>query len=348
MSRALEAPKRRTLRRLSVPPGTRGYLVLLAATVLAAAVVSPLVASIGAAAALVIVVLGTRSPRDECALCLKPLGKVDQLVRGPTAAICDRCAGRTLRMVADELDRDGQPHEWQGRCLDTLPARCPVRISRPLLEAMAASASDTSSLREAIERCLRLENNELACDLYQRIPEDERQARDWVNLGVALSKCGRFGDAITATSRARESDDDPIRPWCLNNVALFRLKLEPDAPASARAEWIREVEEAQRLLLETRPPGWMSILRASRVTEAELRSSLGDRAGATEALARAEELGPLSGEGLLVRARTLADSDEPWLAEVEARSALEALHPDSREAREAKELLDSLGQRRPG
>ena len=51
---------------------------------------------------------------------------------------------------------------------------------------------------------------------------------------------------------------------------------------------------------------------------------------------------PLSGEGQLIRARVLASSGDPLLAHRAVESALELLHPESLEAREARELLATL------
>ena len=77
-------------------------------------------------------------------------------------------------------------------------------------------------------------------------------------------------------------------------------------------------------------------------TEAEMRRALGDIAGALRMLTEAEKDAPLSGEGQLTRARVLASSGDPLLARRAVESAVELLHPESPEAREARELLATL------
>jgi tetratricopeptide (TPR) repeat protein len=295
----------------------------------------------GAAFALLAVVLRTRTPEEECAFCRKARPEVKLLVAGPSVAICDECANFPMAIVAEEFERRKEPREWHRRYLDCLPLRCPVALSRPLIERVAAKAADRTALREVAALSLRLGNNEAAAEILQRIPEPDRQSQDWLSLGVGLGHCGRYDEAIAATVKALEGDDGTCRPVCLNNLAWFRVRSQPDAPESTRTEWLTSIAEAKRLLADRAiSVDQTAYVQACHGTEAELLRSLGDREGALRALSEADKLGPhLRGERLLIRARVLADSGQMPEAHEVARQALEVLHPDSLAAREANELL---------
>jgi tetratricopeptide (TPR) repeat protein len=321
-------------------------LVLLGASLLAAALGGPPAWLAGSLVATTIaslaVILRTKTPDDECAFCRSPRSAVKLLVAGPAVAICDACVSLPMAIVAEDFERKKQPYDWHLRFLDSLPRTCPLKVSRALLETIADGNNDPGRLRAAVASSFRLQNNEMVCDLSERIPQSERRCQDWLNLGVGLGNCGRYTEALGATSKALELDDGTSRAWCLSNDAWFHVRLQPDAPVEELTKWLGQVDEAKRLLAERQPPGWRSALPFCHGTEAELRHALGDSAGALKALSEAEKLGPLGGERLLIRARVLASSDGPALGRNDAQSALEQLHPESREAHEARALLARL------
>jgi tetratricopeptide (TPR) repeat protein len=216
-----------------------------------------------------------------------------------------------------------------------------VRISRPLLEALAEASNDPAALRPVISACIKLENPDLACQILERIPVSDRLTGDWLDLGVAHGYSGRYAEAVAATRTAMNLDDGRWKPWCLNNQVWFGLRAQPDASAQVRAGWLRDLEEARRLLAEKKPAGWKEVTQLSHGTEAEVHRALGDAPAAFRALAEAEALGPLVGSRLLVRARVLAMGDPP-LGRLDAERALERLHPESLEAGEARALIARL------
>jgi hypothetical protein len=186
-----------------------------------------------------------------------------------------------------------------------------------------------------------LQHGDLACEILQRIPERDRTVGDWLDLGVACGDARRDADAVAATVTAQNLDDGRWRPWCLNNLVWFKLRLQPDASREVREGWLRDLEEGRRLLVERQPAGWQDVTVLCYGTEAEVRRVLGDTQGALRALTQAETLGPLNGTRLLIRARTLAMGD-PSLGRADAARALEMLHPESNDARDARELLAQL------
>jgi tetratricopeptide (TPR) repeat protein len=335
--------------RLYGPARTREELLVTAAVaaamMMSLALVSPWALAGALLAALIGIALSVRRPADECALCGTTRAKAKLLVTAPSVGICDRCAGLPMALVAENLEAKQQRSDWLEVYVSGLPRQCPTRISRPMLEALGAEVRDAPKLRAVATGCFERENNELGCELLQRIPEAERLAGDWINLGFGLGKRGRYAEAIAVTTHALEHGDGSSRALCLNNIAVFRLKLEPGAPAPERARWLAEVEEATRLLAARTPTGWRGTLQACRGTEADLKRSLGDVFGALDALAAAEKLGPHTGERQVIRARVYAAAGKPVLARAAAEAAIELLHPESLAAADARALLAGLVER---
>ena len=294
---------------------------------------------LGAGLAVTVVARYARRPEDACSFCDSPRAKVQYLIAGPAVSICERCTQTSMAVIADAVRAKTPPGQWARLVLDGLPRFCPKKISRPLLETLAAEAATPDAWRELATACTRFHHPDLGTDLLRRIPEAERHAGDWLNLGRALGLEARFAEALAATATAAGKDDGRLRAWCLNNAAWFGLRQQSDAPVEARQAWLRDILEARRLLLEKRPDGWQQLMPSLGGTEAELRRALGDIAGALRALTDAERDAPLSGEGQLIRARVLASSGDPLLARRAVETALELLHPESSEAREARELL---------
>jgi hypothetical protein len=129
----------------------------------------------GIAVGLLIVAFVTRLPENECSFCTKSRLSVRFLVAGPHVAVCDECASLSMAVVAEGFEGRSDLHAWHRLYVDALPWNCPRKISRPLLEVLADGSSDAQVLREVSARCLRLHNDELACEILQRIPEGERK-----------------------------------------------------------------------------------------------------------------------------------------------------------------------------
>jgi hypothetical protein len=211
-----------------------------------------------------------------------------------------------------------------------------------LLEALLDGAAGPALLRQVASTAIRLHNHPLAADLLERIAESERTAKDWLNLGVALNQNGRDADALAATSEALALDDGALRPWCLNNAVYFGCQVAGRPSDAQTIRWLTDLEDARRLLSKHKPAGWEIVLQSCYGTEAELQHVTGDDARALQALAAAEKLAPLGCERLLIRARVLASSGLSSRAREQAEQALQGLHPQSRSADEARQLLATL------
>ena len=296
-------------------------------------------ALLGAGVALGFVARHARGPDGACSFCDQPRASVQYLLAGPAVSICERCTQTSMAVVAEAMRAKSPQGPWAHTVLDGLPRFCPKKVSRPLLEVAAAETSDHDALRNLSGTAARFQHPDLARELLERIPEADRRADDWMNLGRAFGLEGRNGDALAATAKGAAKDDGTLRPWCLNNAAWYGLRHQPEAPVEVRQAWLSNVIEARRLLLEKRPNGWQGLLHSIACTEAEVRRALGDVAGALRALTEAETGAELGGEGELIRARVLASSGDPVLGRRGAERALELLHPESVQAREARELL---------
>lgn len=299
-------------------------------------------AVLGAGVALLVVALTAQEPGHGCAFCRKPRRGVKYLVSSPTVSICDDCIPLLMSILTAGANDGKPPQPWQRPIIDGLPRNCPLGIARPLLEALARDSKDPAALRKAASACVALHHGDLAHDVLQRIPERDRTVEDWLDLGIACGDARRDAEAVAATATAQNLDDGPWRPWCLNNLVWFRLRLQPDASTEVRNGWLRDLEEARRLLAEKQPAAWKEMTVLCYGTEAEVRRVLGDTQGAFHALAEGEKLAPLNGTRLLIRARILAMGDPP-LGRADAARALELLHPESNDARDARELLAKLG-----
>jgi hypothetical protein len=301
-------------------------------------------ALLGAGVALFVVALLAQQPQEACSFCHRPRGSLKYLASSTAASVCDGCIPLFMGVLTATLSERKPPESWQRAVLDGLPRNCPLSISRPLLQALADESKDPAALREVVSASLGLHNANLACEIVQRIPEGDRTVGDWLDLGIACGDARRDAEAVAATVTAQNLDDGRWRPWCLNNLVWFKLRLQPDASREVREGWLRDLEEARRLLAEQQPAAWKEVTVLCYGTEAEVRRALGDTKGAFRALAEAEELGPLNGTRLLIRARILAMGDPP-LGRADAARALELLHPESSDARDARELLARLDAR---
>jgi len=298
-------------------------------------------ALLGAGVALFFVAMAARQPQEGCAFCLKPRSSVNYLVNSPSASVCDGCIPLLMSILTAGANDGKPPQPWQRPLIDGLPRNCPLSISRPLLEALAAQSKGPAALREAASACTDLHHPDLACEVIRRIPEHDRTVGDWLNLGVACGDARRDAEAVAATVTAQNLDDGRWRPWCLNNLVWFKLRLQSDASREVREGWLRDLEAARRLLAEKQPAAWKEVTVLCYGTEAEVRRVLGDTQGAFHALAEGEKLAPLNGTRLLIRARILAMGDPP-LGRADATRALELLHPESHDARDVRELLAQL------
>jgi len=297
---------------------------------------------LGAAVASGAVLVAARTPEHSCSFCGASRAKATWLVAGQGASICDLCIQAALGEFAKYFASRGETSEWCNRFLRALPSQCPRAISRPFIERVAGQQRTAAGIRNAVWWCFKLGNEPFARHLLELLPEPERQPEDWLNLGVALGEEGRFADALEATERALVSGDEH-RPWVLNNSAWFRSRLHPDARTDERAAWLRDVEEAERLMGARRQADRDRVVSASlRGTEAELRRLSGDLEGAMQVLERAEAEQPLTGAQMLIRAHALTALGRHAEGKESLERALSLLHPEERMADEARQLLTTL------
>ena len=294
---------------------------------------------VGACLALAVFARAARRPDDACSFCHASRQQVQLLIAARAVSICEQCLSLSMAAAAEDLQSKNPPRPWLRHVVDGLPRNCSRAVSRPLLEAMAEGSTDHATLRAVADACVRLSNPEVAVELLQRIPEGDRQTTDWLDLGSALGRIGRNGEGLAATEAALKGDDGTRRAVCLNNRVWHGVRHQPGAPPDIRADWLRDLDEARRLLAEKRPQGWQAIMQCLHGTEAEVRSAADDLQGALQALAEAEKLGPLGGERHLIRARAFARAGDPPLGRADAEKVLELMHPESREAVEARALL---------
>jgi hypothetical protein len=287
-----------------------------------------------------------RRPDDACSFCHAPRKQVQLLIAARAVSICEQCVSLSMAAAAEDLQGRQPPRPWLRHVVDGLPRHCPRAISRPLLEAMADGSSDPATLRAVAVACRRLSNDEVAAEMLQRIPERDRTIGDWLALGAALGQIGRTGEALAATDAALKADDGTHRVVCLNNRVWHGVRHQPGAPPDTRAAWLRDLDEAKRLLEGKRPPGWQAMMQCLHGTEAEVRSAGDDLKGALQALAEAEKLGPFGGERHLIRARAFARAGDPPLGRADAQKVLELLHPESIEVVEARALLARFDRER--
>ena len=296
----------------------------------------------GAAVALGAVLATARTPESSCSFCGAPRAKATWLVAGQSASICDRCIQAALAEFAKHFASRGETSDWCNRFLGALPSHCPRAISRPFIERLAGQEWTAAEIRNAVGWCFKLGNEPFARHLLELIPEPERHPEDWLNLGVALGEEGRFEDALEATKRALPGGDERLRPWVLNNSAWFRSRLLPDAMADERAAWLRDVEEAERLIGARRQADRERLMPYLRGTKAELRRLSGDLEGAIQVIERAAAEQPLTGAQLFIRAQALAALGRHAEARESLERALSLLHPEERMADEARRLLTTF------
>jgi hypothetical protein len=294
---------------------------------------------VGACLALAVFARAARRPDDECSFCHASRQQVQLLIAARAVSICERCISLSMAATAEDLQSKDPPRPWLPYVVDGLPRNCPRGVSRPLLEAMADGSTDHATLRDVAHASLRLSNPEVAVELLQRIPEGDRQTTDWLTLGSALGRIGRNREALAATEAALKGDDGTRRAECLNNRVWHGVRHQAGAPPDIRADWLRDLDEARRLLEDKRPQGWQAIMQCLHGTEAEVRSADDDLKGALAALAEAEKLGPLGAERHLIRARAFARAGDPPLGRADAQKVLEMVHAESLDAVEARALL---------
>jgi hypothetical protein len=294
---------------------------------------------LGATLAVALFARAARRPDDACSFCHAAREQVQVLIAARAVSICEQCLSLSMAATAEDLQGRQPPRPWLRHVVDGLPRNCPRAVSRPLLEAMRDGSTDPATLREVADACGRLSNDEVAAEMLQRIPEGDRGTLDWLSLGAALGRIGRTSEALAATEAALKADDGTHRATCLNNRVWYGIRHQAGAPPDTRAAWLRDLDEARRLLDEKRPPGWQPLMQCLHGTEAEVRSAGDDLQGALKALAEAEKLGPFSGERHLIRARAFARAGDPPLGRPDAQKVLELMHPESLEAIEARALL---------
>jgi tetratricopeptide (TPR) repeat protein len=321
----------------------RALAALGAACVVFAALLLPspwtvaLLPLMGAAAASIFFLYASvtaQVPKQRCSFCLKPNTQVKVLVVSPRAGICEECAALTLENIAAHCEKTRNYLSLYSMLLDALPTTVPTVVSGALLKAVADETTSLDEKRRIASRCIDFFNNALAADLLFQIPEQEREAEDFINLGVALGRLGRLDEALHFTKSALNLDVD-LHPLALNNAAWFQLQKDPEAAKEDLLRWIADIEQARHLLADLALDRQKFLLLHCLCTEAALRNALGDMDGAEAALNELKTLGPLKGRPLLIRGRMALKSGKPMSAALDFQRAIEDLHPESEDAKEA-------------
>lgn len=271
-----------------------------------------------------------RVPEESCSFCRKPRAQVQHLVAGPGVSICNECVPLSLAVLLET-----PPPRWE-LVLTSLPAQTPHELSAAVVKA-AAAGCDHARLGGLVAECLRLQNPDAARALLEAIPEAARKPDDWINLGVALGRLGRYPEAIAATQHASDSE-----PWVLNNVAAFRLDAEPDLREGLQP-MLDDVARARSLGDKLPEPMRATLRVATSGTLAELHRRLGAFEKALACLAEAEAAAPGDPWRLLTKAKVLQGMGDV----AGARALFEQLatkgHPEALVTRDAQRCLAGLG-----
>ena len=275
---------------------------------------------------------------SHCALCLRPRAQVRKLVAGELGAVCEGCVGESLRMLANAKP---STNDWLLAVLGALTADSPDDMSTPFLLAGAARARDVATRRAWTMRALRLQNMTATVQLIESAPSEERNAVDWLNLGVAYWTLCREQDAIEATVKAEGCAEESSRPFILNNLACYGAMLAVNPEPASFDQWLADVREARRLCELDKEPAATRELRASTwENEAFLLWKKGEPAAALAAVDTANEIRPTPRNGIL-RAKLL-EASEPSLARALALAALPTCKPGTRYLRDVNALLERL------
>jgi tetratricopeptide (TPR) repeat protein len=285
------------------------------------------------AATLLIVAALITAPDQECSFCRRPRVAVKLMVAGQSTSVCDECAAQSLGVVASEHAQKKDDIAWLTHAILALPNRCPRAISTPLFRACAIK--DQSHREALLRKAFDIGNPGAVEELIRRSPEESRSGTDWVNLGVALELQGRFREAIEAVEHVAGMPDQ--EPWLLNNRGSALVELENDAPTLRRL--LADNVRARQLLEALKPPGAESVGAAMLGAGAELHRRLGERDAALECLRSARAIGGEHPTRLITHAKLEGNSDQGRQL---LEQALELAHPESREAEEARRLLETF------
>ena len=291
----------------------------------------------GAAATLLVVSGLITLPDEECAFCQRARAQVDSLVAAPHVSICEDCTQRSTAVLAEKSARTGGGR-WLKHLALSLPPKCPRAVSSPVFRALAFQ--DAAERQALISQAFAVGNPEAVCELVVRVPEAERLPSDWINLGVALEHLGRFDEAISAVEHVAGLPDE--EPWLLNNRGTARLEAQPPCDEATLRALLADNVRARDLLSAKKPPGFEWPLASMWGAAAELHRRLGQPEQVRRCVATAEKLRAPTTGLLLTQARLARDEGATEEARRLLTSALEAAHPESRDAEQARSLLNAL------
>lgn len=290
-------------------------------------------------------VLVARARVKHCSFC-------GYAIQGPTAkstivggvAICERCAPRAV-----------ERNDWV-EVAAAFPSRTPWAVSSPVIKAMVARASGHEELRAAKRRAWHMDNWSAAESALSNIAEAARTPLDWVELGCVVGWQHRYEEALALTRRAevalmgRRADYASATVMIAVNIAWFSAKVAGGrgrgGSGADAARWMRAVDEAARTLeartLESTEWDWWFMHAAA--ARAELSCLAGDLDHALASLEGVAAKFPsrLSNDFLLCRAKVHAARGASAEAIGDLEAALRHLHPESKDADEARDLLKSL------
>lgn len=274
----------------------------------------------------------------ECAFCRKPRREVKQMVAGTSASICNECTKLSMQVLVEKSERDDDA-EWIEMMLFGLPKRSPWEISSALFRA--STPKDQQRLDALINRAIELDNPVALEELLRRSADAERTPREWINLGYALERQGRFREAMEALEHVAGIPEH--EPWLLNNRASARVELGPCDEPTLR-ELLADNLRARQLIEASKPYGFERIAAVMLGAGAKLHLHLGEREAALECLKSARAFGgDEDPERLITQAKIVDLQGKKDEARALVQRAIELAHPESREANEARRLVETLG-----
>lgn len=288
--------------------------------------------AVGIAVTLLIISGLITVPEEECGFCRKTRIAVNLMVAGTSASICDECATLSTETFATTNEAKGDP-AWLSDAIFALPSRCPRAISTPLFRA--CTPKDETQRERLIGKAFAVDNPEAVEELIRRSPDQGRTGRDWINLGVALERQGRFREAIEAAERVAGMPEH--EPWLLNNRGSARLELEPCDEPTLR-QLLADNLRGQELLEQSKAPGHEPVVASMLGSRAELHRRLGGRAQALQCLEQARALVGDRPSFLITQAELGPTEAARELLE----RALTLAHPESRDAEKARRLLGAV------
>jgi tetratricopeptide (TPR) repeat protein len=287
-----------------------------------------------------------------CALCDAVRADVRRLVAGRSGAVCDRCIRSALWMLDDD-EESGPGHATSPALAslivammesDPVPASF-ARTNKLGDAALELAGGDVTLVRRVGVAALARSNASAALRAFAAIPRDVRTLTDRINLSIAHYLTGDLEGALEAIPAVSEAQTRSEAILLLLNRASYALLRVPPPRAEELAQLREQLEAA--LDLEARPPLHLDDGSAPSPTSyrdniegsiAHVEFLLKDLDAAEARLRRLNTIVP-SASQLLLLGDILWAKGESNAARSQWQAALEAAHPESRDAATAKERL---------